>query len=102
LDYEYELVKGDISETFPQYLETRPGMKISMLFIDLDLEKPTYDVLCHAWDRVSKGGIVVFDEYGLHQWSECRGADRFFKGKDVEVKSLNYIGAMAYVKKKEF
>ena len=102
LDYEYDLVKGDISESFPEYLQTRPGMKISLLFIDLDLEDPTYDVLCHAWERVSKGGVVVFDEYGLHQWSEAKGADRFFKDKDVEIKSMNYIGSMAYIQKKEF
>ena len=35
LDYEYELVKGNISETFPEYLQSRPGLKISLLFIDL-------------------------------------------------------------------
>jgi hypothetical protein len=23
--------------------------------------------------------VVVFDEYGYHQWSEANGADRFFK-----------------------
>jgi len=102
LDYEFDLIKGNVSRTLPQYLETRPGMKISMLFIDVDLEGPTYDILCHAWERVSKGGIIVFDEYGLHQWSEARGADRFFKDKDVQVKSLNYIGSMAYVKKETF
>jgi len=99
-DYEYELVKGDISKTLPDYLDTRPGLKISMLYLDLDLEEPTYDVLCCAWDRMSKGGIIVFDEYAFHQWSESKGVDRFFEGKDVEIKSLNYIAPSAYVVKK--
>ena len=99
-DYEYELIKGDISKTLPDYLDTRPGLKISMLYLDLDLAEPTYDVLCCAWDRMSKGGIVVFDEYAFHKWSESQGVDRFFEGKDVEIKSLNYIAPSAYVVKK--
>jgi hypothetical protein len=99
-DYEYDLVKGDVSKTLPQYLESRPGLKISMLYLDLDLAEPTYDVLCSAWDRMSKGGIVVFDEYAFHQWSESQGVDKFFEDKDVEIISLNYIAPSAYVVKK--
>ncbi len=99
-DHEFDLVKGDISKTMPAYLSDKPGLKISMLYLDLDLADPTYDVLCSAWDRVSRGGIVVFDEYAFHQWSESKGVDKFFEDKDVRVKSLNYMAPSAYVVKK--
>ena len=71
-----------------------------MLYIDLDLEEPTYEALSALWSRVVKGGIVVFDEYGFHKWSEASGADQFFADKDVEIKTLNYICPSAYVVKK--
>jgi len=95
--HEYDLIKGDISITSTQYLETRPGMKISLLYLDLDLADPTYDTLCATWDRISKGGIIVFDEYAYHQWSESKGVDKFFEDKDVKIKTLNYLAPTAYV-----
>ena len=96
-DHDYELIAGDISQTMVDYIEKRPGMKISLLYLDLDLAQPTYDVLDAAWDRVSRGGIVVFDEYAFHHWSESQGADQFFKDKNVQIKNLNYIAPSAYI-----
>lgn len=56
LDHEYEFVVGDISITAADYADKNPGFKISLLYLDLDLEHPTYDTLCALWDRVSNGG----------------------------------------------
>lgn len=100
VESEFDLVPGDVSQTVVEYLKERPGLKISMLYLDLDLEKPTYDVLQSCWDRVSKGGVVVFDEYAYHFWSESIGADKFFADKDVEIQSLNYHAPTALVVKK--
>lgn len=99
-NHEYDLVKGNVSETSYEYVSSRPGMKISLLYLDLDVAQPTYDVLCSMWDRVSKGGIVVFDEYAFHEWSESKGVDKFFLDKEVEIKSMNFICPSAYVIKK--
>jgi hypothetical protein len=99
-DHEFELVAGDISKTAREYATARPGLRISLLYMDLDLDEPTYETLKSLWNRVSKGGIVVFDEYAFHKWSESEGVDRFFKDKDVELKTLNYICPTAYVVKK--
>jgi len=99
-EHEYELVAGDITETASKYVSERPGFRISLLYIDLDVDIPTYEALNAMWDRVVKGGIVVFDEYAFHKWSEAAGVDRFFADKDVEIKTLNYICPTAYVVKK--
>ena len=95
----YELIAGDISNTAVEYVRRRPGAKISLLYLDLDLEKPTYDVLEAFWDIVSVGGLVVFDEYAYHQWSEARGADRFFGPKKIKILNLPYNAPTAYVVK---
>lgn len=97
---DYELVKGDISKTSVDFVNTRPGFKISLLYLDLDLEKPTYDTLVAFWPRMSKGGIIVLDEYAYHQWSESKGVDKFVEECDVELKILNFNAPTAYIKKK--
>lgn len=99
LDHEYDLIPGDITKTAPEYISDKPGFKISLLYIDLDLEIPTYEALGALWDRVSTGGMVVFDEYGFHKWSESKGVDRFFSDKKVKIKSLDYICPTAYIVK---
>ena len=99
-EHEFELVEGDIISTSHSYVADRPGFRISLLYLDLDLDVPTYEALNAMWDRVVKGGIVVFDEYAFHKWSESNGVDRFFADKDVEIKSMNFICPSAYVVKK--
>lgn len=95
----FELIQGDVSKTSEQFVSKRPGFKISLLYLDMDLEKPTYDALLHFWPRISKGGLVIFDEYGYHQWSESKGADKFANEHNLEIKMLNYNAPTAYIKK---
>ncbi len=94
---DFELVKGDISITSKKYVDDNPGLKISILYIDLDLEVPTYNTLVNLWDYVSIGGIVVFDEYAHSKWSESIGVDRFLKERGLKVKNLNFIAPTAYI-----
>lgn len=96
---DFELIKGNVSVTAPEFVAKRPGLKISVLYMDLDLADCTYNALASLWPRVSKGGIVVFDEYAYHQWSEAQGVDRFFEDKNIEIKVLDYLCPTAYVRK---
>ena len=98
-EHEFDLISGDVSSTTKKYSKDNPGFKISLLYMDLDLEEPTYDTLVNLWDNMTKGGIIVFDEYGYHKWSESRGVDRFINEKNIEIKSLNYMCPTAYIKK---
>lgn len=63
-----ELVKGDANTTFPKYLKTNPHLVISLLYLDFDLYKPTKTVLELAISRISKGGIIAFDQLNNVQW----------------------------------
>lgn len=96
---DFELISGDVSETSKQFVKDRPGAKISLLYMDVDLEKPTYDTLCALWPKVSKGGIVVLDEYACHQWSESIGVDRFAEEHNLTVEPLDFFAPTAYIKK---
>lgn len=95
----YHLIQGDITQVAQEFVSKRPGLKISCLYLDLDLKYPTYQALNAFWDRVSIGGIVVFDEYAYHQWSEAQGADQFFEQRNIQIRALHYPCPTAYVVK---
>lgn len=87
---QYDIVDGDISKTIHEYIKDKPGFRIALINMDLDLDKPTYDVLNAIWDRIPKGGIIIFDEYSIDRWSESNGVDRFIKDKNVQLETLHY------------
>ena len=93
----FELIKGDISATSSEFIKTRPGFRISLLYLDMDLEKPTFDALTNLWDRVVSGGVVVFDEYAYHSWSEANAVDKFFKDKNVKFINTHIQTPTAYI-----
>ena len=100
LQSDFILVEGDVSITTKEFSESNPGLKISLLYMDVDLELPTYDVLTNLWNNMTKGGLIVFDEYGHHKWSESKGVDRFLEEKNLEIVSLNNYCPTAYIEKK--
>jgi hypothetical protein len=95
------LVDGDIAETLPIFVKENPGLRISLLYIDVDLERPTYVALKNLWDRVLPGGVVVFDEYEFHKFSESTGVEKFLKEMNIEytVKSTHFMGPTAFIMK---
>lgn len=99
LQSDFLLVEGDISYTSKKLSQDNPGLKISLLYLDLDLEEPTYNTLNNLWNNITKGGLVIFDEYGYHKWSESRGADKFIEENNLEIKNLNYACPTAYIQK---
>lgn len=56
------LVRGDVIETLPRFLEDNRHLLIALLYLDLDIYQPTKLVLEQCLSRVPKGGIVAFDE----------------------------------------
>ena len=56
-----ELVKGNFLKTSTKYLQENPHLVIALLFLDFDIYEPTKAALDRFFDRIPKGGIVVFD-----------------------------------------
>jgi len=78
----YKLIEGDAVTNSKQYVLDNPGARIKVLYMDIDMGDPTYNILKVLWNKVVKGGIVVFDEYAYHKWDESDGVDRFLKEID--------------------
>jgi hypothetical protein len=62
-DTKYILIEGDVCVTTKEFIGRNPGFRISLLYLDLDLDEPTYETLQNLWDRVVPGGYIIFDEY---------------------------------------
>ncbi len=92
-----EIIKGDIMETLDQYLAANPHLKISLLHIDVDLYEPTRHVLEKLYDRVTKGGIIIFDDYGAFAGAN-KAVDDFFEN-NVTIKKLSFSNAISYIVK---
>lgn len=78
---EFIFVKG----FFPQSLSTidiPDDKKFSFMHLDMDLHTSTIDALNHFYTKMVKGGIIIFDDYGV---LACQGlkhaVDNFFKDK---------------------
>jgi len=58
----FELIKGDASKTVADWLNVNPHAIISMAIFDMDVYRPTKDVLECILPRLVKGSVLVFDE----------------------------------------
>jgi len=58
----FELVKGDASTTFAQYLDEHPETIVALAYFDLDIYQPTVECLKRLRPHLTKGSIVGFDE----------------------------------------
>lgn len=95
----YELVQGDICDTIPKYLSEHPELKIALLHIDVDVYKPSVIILNSLYERVVKGGLAVFDDFGTVA-GETKAIDEFFKEKDVLIEKLPISHIPSYIRKK--
>jgi len=92
-----EIIKGDILNTLDEYLKKNPHLKISLLHIDVDLYEPSKLILEKLYNKVTKGGIIVLDDYGAFAGTN-KAVDDFFKN-NVEIKKLPYSNAISYIVK---
>ncbi|MBV7268548.1 TylF/MycF/NovP-related O-methyltransferase [Winogradskyella luteola] len=97
LNKNIEIIKGDILITLDQYLNKNPHLKLSLLHIDVDLYEPSKLILEKLYSRVTKGGIIILDDYGAFAGTN-KAVDDFFENK-VEVRKLPYSHAISYIVK---
>lgn len=97
-----KLIEGEIEDMVPSWLEANPGVRLSLVHFDCDLYRPTKAALAALWDRVVRGGVVIFDEYAIADWpGESRAVDEFFADKpEVRLKTFAWTNTPgAYVVK---
>jgi hypothetical protein len=58
----YELIKGDATKTFEEYLDKNPHTIVALAYFDFDIYIPTKVCLEKLMKRITKWSIIVFDE----------------------------------------
>ena len=93
-----ELVEGDISQTVPNYLENHPELKISLLNLDTDIYEPAVVILQQLFPRITRGGVLILDDYGVFP-GETKAVDDYFKDQKTEIKKFPFCMTPCYVLK---
>ncbi|MEO0318045.1 MAG: hypothetical protein RL404_1722 [Pseudomonadota bacterium] len=99
----FELISGDVVATVPEYAAKNQGLKISLLNVDIDFVEPTLTVLEHFYDRVSRGGVILLDNYagegtsGQSYHGDTYAVDKFFENKQVKINTFPFAARPAYI-----
>jgi hypothetical protein len=95
------LVDGEIEQTVPRFVEENPGLRISLMHVDCDLYQPTRVAMETLWPRVVRGGVVIFDDYGIRPWEgESAAVDEYFAEQSVTLRRFDWaMSPGAYVVK---
>ena len=89
-----ELVDGDVCKTAGQYVDENPGLRPSLLHLDMALYEPTLAALKAFWPRLLTGGVVLFDEYAIREWpGESEAVEEFFKGAVPRIEKFGWASA---------
>ena len=77
-----KLVEGDIEQTVPAFAAANPGVRFSLIHFDCDMYGPTQAALQGFWPLLSRGGLMLFDEYAIPDWpGETKAVDEFLADK---------------------
>ena len=74
----FELVKGDAAITLAAYLDTHPETVCALAYFDFDIYDPTKKCLDLIQQVITKGSILVFDQFTLE----------VFQGETIAVKEV--------------
>jgi O-methyltransferase len=91
--------KGFFSDTLPRH----PANPIAILHVDGDLYKSYIDTLENLYDKVTKGGVIVFDDF-IHgrdkneSWPGARKAVKDFLGERFNDLKVSFRGNYYLVK----
>lgn len=86
-----ELIKGDITKTSSIYSKKNKGFKISLLHLDLDTYEGTKSALNTFYKHITRGGIILLDEYGKRGWGETDAVDEFLENNSkLKIKSVKF------------
>lgn len=81
----FDLIKGDASQTFPQWLDDNTHAVVAMAIFDMDIYRPTRDVLEAILPRLTKGSLLVFDELNC----------QYFPGETLAVREVLGLSKLA-------
>ncbi len=90
-----EFIKGDINKTLLEFIKKNKKLNIALLHIDVDIYEPTKSILDNLFDKVSKNGIIIFDDYKKFP-GETKAVNDFLKGKKYKINKISFMKGKPY------
>jgi hypothetical protein len=94
----FELIKGNVLKTLPNFLKRNKNLKISFINLDVDLYEPSKKILELLYNKVSPGGFILLDNYSNFK-GETKAVDDFFKLKTETINAPIFENTPFYIKK---
>ena len=82
-------IEGLVEETIP----AQAPQEIALLRLDTDWYESTRHELEHLYPRLSKGGVLIVDDYG-HFEGARRAVDEYFHDQPVLLNRIDYTGRL--------
>jgi len=79
-----KFLKGWVKDTLDK--ETCPIEKVAILRIDVDAYGATYEVLENMYEKVTSGGVIIFDDYSIKESKEA--THDFFNNNNIDIPDL--------------
>lgn len=93
-----ELIEGDICQTLPDYVKQHPELKISLLNLDTDIYEPAVVILRELFPKISRGGVLILDDYGIFP-GETKAVDDYFENTSYIIQKFPFCVTPCYVVK---
>ena len=94
----FELVEGDATSTYPQYINENQETLISLAYFDFDIYAPTKSLLEQIKPRLVKGAVIAFDELNYHRFPgetlafmEVLGASNYNLVRSPNSSAVSYL-----------
>ena len=87
-----DLIRGDICETVPKFIEEHPNLAISFLHIDTDLHDPAKVAFDHFGKLLPIGGGIMIHDYEDKHWAGIKIAvDNFIKEQEGRFQFFKFL-----------
>lgn len=91
------LVRGDVLHTLDGFIKDNQHLLIALLYMDLDIYRPTKFVLERLLKRVPKGGVVAFDELNHRAFpGETAALLDVVDVQNIEIRRIPFCSRISY------
>lgn len=92
-----QLIKGDMMETVPQYLQDNPHTIVSLMYLDVDVYEPTKVALKYFVPRMPKGAVIAFDQLNIKGWQgETLAVLESMGIRNIRIQRFSYDTKISY------
>ena len=92
------LVKGNVTDSIPQYFTDNPHSLVSLLYLDMDIYEGTKAAIETCISRMPSGAVIAFDEFGCERWpGETLGLIDSLGIRGMKLKRFPFDSYVSYI-----